>query len=105
VVHLSSVLTHLGPQLESLAVHSFGESFGSGFQWRVQGQYSLNGIDYADFASDVVSGVSAEGNAISAAYTTVTDFGLHLRFRIGCQATAGGTAGILSAVLSCKLRI
>lgn len=97
---VSDVLANYGPNVESLRIYAYGEDFAAGFQYRVNGEYTNDGTNWTAFVSSVLPGVAAAGNYVGNPYSTTSDFGLNLRFKVGTQATSGGTGGTLTLFLA-----
>ena len=97
-------LLNVGPYLENIVPHGVGRSFSTNFQWKLQAEKSTEGDAWSAFGADILAAQTAEGMVIGSAYTTITDFGLQLRFLLAI-ANVSGTAtesGAVSAYAALK---
>jgi hypothetical protein len=73
----------VGGRLEAITVFTTLKNVSANFAMKMQAQYSNDGRTWTDFAADLTGALSSNGNAVSSAYTTLTDFGRHVRFQLG----------------------
>jgi hypothetical protein len=98
------VLKDMGPFIEDIVVHANGRNFSTNFKYKILGQYSYDGETWTNFASDVLSEQTTTGTKISSAYSTRTDLGLRIRFKIGVNDTAAAKeTGTLSVTVAIKV--
>jgi hypothetical protein len=97
-------LKGVGPFVEDLVVHANGRNFSTNFKYKIIGQYSYDGETWTTFAGDLLSEQTTTGAKISSAYSTRTDFGLRIRFKIGVNDTgAAKETGTLSVTIAVKI--
>lgn len=97
------ILKDVGPLVEDIVVHALGRNFSTNFKYKVIGQYSYDGETWTTFAADLLSEQTTTGAKISSAYSTRTDFGLRIRFKIGVNDTGAKETGTLSVMIAVKL--
>lgn len=100
---LVSDLAGVGPAIEDIVVHIYGRGFSTNFTYRIIAQKSYDGVDWSAFASALVASTTASGNTISSAYSTRTDFGLHIRFIVEVTDVGAKEIGCLSISLAIRL--
>ena len=94
-------IQNVGPYLVGMRVHAKLAEKSTNFQYRVVGQWSVDGITWTDFANPLLTTQSADGSVVSSEYTTTTDFGIFIRVSIQAS-NASGTAvenGVLTVFL------
>ena len=69
---------------------------------QVQAQFSNDGNLWSPFAANVAGPLNANGDVVSAEYTTLIDFGRHIRFQVG--VTDAGAIESANVTLSVALR-
>ena len=91
-------ISEIGGKLQGITVLSTISNITANFAMQVQAMYSNDGRTWTAFAANLVT-LNANGNNVSAEYTTLTDFGRHIRFQIGTtDAGAIENANITLAV-------
>ena len=91
----------VGGRLEGVTVMSTISNITANWAMQVQAQYSNDGRSWTPFAANLTT-LNANGNYVSAEYTTLTDFGRHIRFQVG--VTDGGAIENAIATVSVALR-
>jgi len=97
------VLRDVGPSIEDIVVHANGRNFSSVFKYKVIGQYSYDGETWTDFAADLLTQQTTSGAKIGSAYSTRTDFGLRIRFKVAVIDAGAKENGVLSVTVAVKL--
>ncbi len=78
-----AMIKDVGGRIEGITVYATLDNISANFALKLQGQYSNDGRTWTTFAADIVGPITADGNDVSSEYTTLTDFGRHLRFQLG----------------------
>ena len=103
------VLEDLGPYIDSITAYALTEEHSANFRWRVSFYPGYDGRQYnsvVQVGTDM--GAAASPNfQVHSAYSTVTSFGLKMRFVVGCYTNGGGGGidrGIVSLTLVVKYK-
>ena len=91
----------VGAKLEGLTVLSTIHNITANWAMQVQAEYSNDGRLWSPFAANLVT-LNANGNNVSAEYTTLTDFGRYIRFQVG--VTDAGAIENANVTLAVALR-
>jgi hypothetical protein len=95
-----------GPYIASITAYALTEEHSTNFRWRVVFYAGYDGRQYnsaVQIGSDM--GAAASPNfQVHSAYSTVSSFGLKMRFAVGCY-TNGGGGGIDRGIVSLTLVI
>lgn len=83
-VLVGPVFQDIGPQLQDIVVHVFGQQATANFTYKILAEYSYDGELWAAFGAALVTVTAGNVNkyTLSAPYTTRADFGRHLRFLV-----------------------
>lgn len=93
-----------GAYVETITPQLLIDNASGQFTYQITGEYSLDGVTWSDFSSDVLSSSTTTGNVVGSAYTA-TSVGLRLRFSLGVKTTGGSASGAtVTAVLALALR-
>lgn len=96
----------VGPYIEDVVISAYGKAFSQYFTYKVVGEFSNDGgASWKAFAGSVLPTQSAGGHVNGNPYTTRTDFGLRVRFRI-VATNSQGTAkesGTITATACIKI--
>jgi hypothetical protein len=95
------MICDVGAKLEGVTVMSTISNITAAWAAQVQAQFSNDGRTWTPFAAVLVT-LNANGNVVSNEYTTLTDFGRHIRFQVG--TTDGGAIERANLTLSVALR-
>lgn len=83
-------LEDLGPYLAAMTAHTRTQSKSANAQWKVSFYWSVDGKTWNPATpTDVFAAVAADGQAIQAAFTDATKFGIQLRFVYAVRASTG----------------
>ena len=84
----------IGPYLQDIVVHGKGYNDTNGFFYTIKAEFSYDGEDWEPFAANLmaVTSPNVSKSMVSAAYTTRTDFGRHLRFVVELDDSNTGVA-------------
>ena len=95
-----------GAYVESITAHVLVDDYSGAFTYKITGEYSVDGVTWTAFSGDVLSQqqITGTGNDIGTAYTTVTDFGLRLRFNLEVKGSTGGAGATLTVALAAVTR-
>ena len=96
------VLVDVGPNIQEIVAHWKGESFGSGFTFQIAAEWSFDGEQWEAFTGALASGITSPTPDISSPYTTRTDFGRYIRFKIGVKHVTASTTGTLSVFVALR---
>jgi len=83
-IEIGAVLHNAGPLIDDIIIHFHIEDMSPSFSVNLKGTKSYDAKNFTEFGPfwPVGSPLAAPGYHISAAYTTRTDFGLHIGFRL-----------------------
>ena len=101
---VGDTLTDIGQRLEGITVHTKLADRTANFSFKLRGTWSLDGISWNVFAADLVT-VAANGQSITAEYTTRTDFGRQIRFEFGTSDAGAVEHGTCSVVVALKFYV
>ena len=96
------MISEVGGRLEGITAMTTISNITANFAMQVQAQYSNDGRTWTNFAGNIVGPLNANGNNVGAEYTTLTDFGRHIRFQIG--TTDAGAIEKANVTLAVALR-
>lgn len=97
------VLDGLGPHVQDIVVHVLGRAFSTGFKYKVTAERSYDGETWSPFSADVLTEQTTTGYKISSAFSTRTDLGLMIRFKIEVSDSGSKEVGTLSATVAIRL--
>ncbi len=91
-VLVGPVFQDIGPYVEDIVVHVFGQNATSQFNYTIRAQYSYDGETWVDFANPIANATAGNVNkyVISAPYAVRADFGRFIRFQV--EVNDNGTA-------------
>ena len=100
---IGPVLSGLGPWIQDLVVHANGRAFSTNFAYKVTAERSYDGETWSAFSGEVLSEQTTTGYKVSSAYTTRTDFGLMVRFKVETDDAGAKEVGTLSITVAVRL--
>lgn len=92
-----------GPGIQDIVVHVLGRAFSTGFKYKVTAERSYDGETWSAFSSDLLGEQTTTGYKISSAYSTRTDMGLMIRFKIETSDSGAKEIGVLSVSVAIRL--
>lgn len=100
---IDPVLDGLGPEIQDLVVHVLGRAFSANFKYKVTAERSYDGEVWTAFAAELLSEQTTTGYKTSSAYSTRTDFGLLIRFKVETSDAGAKEIGTLSITVAIRL--
>jgi len=99
---VSDILEDCGPRLEGITVHTKLADMTANFSFKLRGSWSLDGITWTNFSTELAGPIATNGSAISSEYTTKTDCGRHIRFELGTGDTGTVEHGMVSVMVALR---
>jgi hypothetical protein len=99
---VGDILVDVGPRLEGITVHTQLADKTAAFAFKLRGSWSLDGVNWVAFSSDLSSVITSNGSQVSAEYTTRTDLGRHIRIELGTTDTGSVEHGIINVMVALR---
>ncbi len=99
-------LENIGPFLDGIIAYAICRDKSANFEFKLIGEWSNDGETWSAFGGDIVPATTANGQVVSANYTTAQDFGLYVRFLVGVKPSTGTAieTGVLTLALGLQLK-
>ena len=96
----------IGPLLDGIIVYATLRDKSANFEYKVVGEWSNDGETWTAFGADIIGPTTANGQVVSAKFSTALDFGLYVRLLVAVKPTTGTTieTGVLSLTAGFQLK-
>jgi hypothetical protein len=88
--------------IEGITTHYKLADATANFKFKLRGTWSIDGLNWEVFTSDLMSEVTADDQGISSEYTTKTDFGRRIRFELGTRDGGAVEHGVVTVAVALR---